>query len=210
MSLLGSSPQAESDIQLLAELLSIPTSDRYPPLNWTPQRKKEKTFEALLRQLELLAHRQPVLMIFEDVHWIDPSSRELLDLMVESVQHLPVLLLITFRPEFQPPWVGLPHVTMHPLSRLDRRDGASLVQRVTGDKGLSDAIVDEIVTRADGVPLFVEELTKAVQIVSRDLARGTHGPSDAARLADGTARSARLGGQGGSADRSSHRSGVLF
>jgi class 3 adenylate cyclase/predicted ATPase len=166
VSLLRSSPQAESDIQLLAELLSIPTSDRYPPLNWTPQRKKEKTLEALLRQLELLAHRQPVLMIFEDVHWIDPSSHELLDLTVECVQRLPVLLLITFRPEFQPPWVGLPHVTMHPLSRLGRRDGASLVQQVAGNKGLSDAIVDEIVTRADGVPLFAEELTKAVQTVS--------------------------------------------
>jgi predicted ATPase/class 3 adenylate cyclase len=164
--LLGSSPLAESDIQLLAELLSIPTAHRYPPLKWTPQRKKEKTLEALLRQLELLTHQQPVLMIFEDVHWIDPSSRELLDLTVERVQRLPVLLLVNFRPEFQPPWVGLPHVTMHPLSRLDRRDGALLVQRVAGNKGLSDAIISEIITRADGVPLFVEELTKAVQIVS--------------------------------------------
>lgn len=168
VSLLGSSPE-ESDIQLLAELLSVPTGDRYPPLNWSPPRKKEKTFEALLRQLELLTHRQPVLMIFEDVHWIDPSSRELLDLAVERVQRLPVLLLITFRPEFQPPWVGLPHVTMHPLSRLDRRDGASLVQRVAVDKGLPDAIVDEIVTRADGVPLFVEELTKAVLEAGEDV-----------------------------------------
>ncbi|SIO66897.1 SAM domain (Sterile alpha motif) [Bradyrhizobium erythrophlei] len=168
VSFLGSSPQAASDIQLLAELLSVPTGDRYPPLNWSPQRKKEKTFEALLRQHELLTHRQPVLMIFEDVHWIDPSSRELLDLTLERVQRLPVLLLITFRPEFQPPWVGLPHVTMHPLSRLDRRDGASLVQRVAENKGLPDAIVDEIVTRADGVPLFVEELTKAVLETGED------------------------------------------
>ena len=161
-SLLGPLQQAESDIQLLAELLSVPTGEHHPPLNWSPERKKAKTFEALLRRLELLTNRQPVLMIFEDVHWIDPSSRELLDLTIEQVQCLPVLLLITFRPEFKPPWVGLPHVTMHALRRLDRRDGASLVQRVAGNKGLPDAIVDEISTRADGVPLFVEELTKAV------------------------------------------------
>jgi predicted ATPase/class 3 adenylate cyclase len=168
-SLLGSSPRPEWDIQLLADLLSVPTGDRYPPLNWSPHRKKEKTLEALLRRLALLARREPVLMIFEDVHWIDPSSRELLDLMVEQVQGLTVLLLVTFRPEFHPPWVGLPHVMMHPLSRLDRREGASLVRQVTGQKGLPNAIVDEIVTRTDGIPLFVEELTKAVLEAGEDL-----------------------------------------
>jgi predicted ATPase len=101
-------------------------------------------------------------MIYEDVHWIDPSSRELLDRAIDRVAGLPMLLLITFRPEFQPPWIGRSHVTMFALGRLDRRQGAMLVQRVAGDKALSADTVEEIVTRTDGVPLFVEELTKAV------------------------------------------------
>jgi predicted ATPase len=101
-------------------------------------------------------------MLFEDVHWNDPSSRELLDLLVERVPRLPVLLLVTFRPEFQPPWTGQAHVTVLVLNRLDRREGAVLVRRVVGAEALPDDVVTEIVKRTDGVPLFVEELTKAV------------------------------------------------
>jgi class 3 adenylate cyclase/predicted ATPase len=155
-------PAYPGDGALLAELLSLPTEGRFPPLQFTPQRKKEKTFEALLRQLEGLARRRPVLMLFEDVHWIDPSSRELLDLLVERVPRLPILLLVTFRPEFQPPWTGQAHVTVLVLNRLDRLEGTTLVQRVGGAKALTDDVVAEIVKRTDGVPLFVEELTKAV------------------------------------------------
>ncbi len=155
-------PASREDGALLAELLSLPTEDRFPPLQLTPQRKKEKTFEALLRQLEYLATQGPVLMLFEDVHWIDPSSRELLDLVIERVPRLPVLLLVTFRPEFQPPWTGQAHVTMLVLNRLDRREGAALVQRVVGNGELPSDVVAEIIERTDGVPLFVEELTKAV------------------------------------------------
>jgi class 3 adenylate cyclase len=160
------SPPAE-DVALLAEWLSIPTvaGRREAPLDsLTPQRKKERTFEALFRQLEGLARLRPVLMAFEDVHWMDPTSLELLDLMVERVRHLPVLLLITFRPEFAPPWVGQAHVATMALARLDRRDGAALVERLIGSKGvtLPSEMVAEIVERTDGVPLFVEELTKAV------------------------------------------------
>jgi class 3 adenylate cyclase/predicted ATPase len=161
-SLLGASSGRETDTQLIADLLSIPTVDRYAPLNLSPQRKKEKTFEALLRQLEFLARERPVLMEYEDVHWIDPSSRELLDLTVERVARLPVLLVITFRPEFQPPWIGQAHVTNVSLNRLSRRDRAALVGSVAGNKPLPDEIMEEIVERTDGVPLFVEELTKAV------------------------------------------------
>ncbi|PZV35960.1 AAA family ATPase [Mesorhizobium kowhaii] len=150
------------DVALLAELLSLPTEGRFPPLQLTPQRKKEKTFDALLRRLEDLARQGPVLMLFEDVHWIDPSSRELLDLVVERVQRLPVLLLLTFRPEFQPPWTGQAHVTVLVLNRLDRREGAALVRRVAGTGELPSDVVAEIIERTDGVPLFVEELTKAV------------------------------------------------
>jgi predicted ATPase/class 3 adenylate cyclase len=162
VSLLGSSADRASDVQLLAELLSIPTCDRYAALSWSPQQKKEKTFEALIQQLDMLSRRRPVLMVYEDVHWIDPSSRELLDMEVERAARLPVLLLITFRPEFAPPWTGQAHVTTLTLTRLDRREGAALVERLVGNNPLPDEITTEIVERTDGVPLFVEELTKAV------------------------------------------------
>jgi len=152
----------EEDVALLADLLSLPDSERHPLPNLSPQRKKERTFEALIRQLEGLARQQPVLMVFEDAHWIDPTSRELLDLRVERVRSLPVLLIVTFRPEFQPPWTGQPQVTMLALNRLDRRDRTALVGQIAGGKALPDDVVAEIVDRTDGVPLFVEELTKSI------------------------------------------------
>src|SRR5271166_145000 len=148
------------DIALLAELLSLPSSAA--ELNLSPQRKREKLFEALLSQLAAEARQRPVLVVFEDAHWIDPTSRELLDLIVDRVRHLPVLLAITFRPEFQPPWGGRSHVTGLALNRLGERDGEALVQTLAGNAALAPDIVAEIVERTDGVPLFVEELTKAV------------------------------------------------
>jgi class 3 adenylate cyclase/predicted ATPase len=147
---------------LIADLLSLPASDRHPLPNLSPQRKKEKTLEALIRQLEGLARQQPVVMVFEDAHWIDPTSRELLDLTVEQVRSLPVLVIVTFRPEFQPPWTGEPQVTMLALNRLDRRDRTVLVEQIAGGKALPDEVVAQIADRTDGVPLFVEELTKNV------------------------------------------------
>jgi predicted ATPase/class 3 adenylate cyclase len=159
--LLSQTSSPIADVILLAELLNIPSDDLYAPRKLNPQLKKEETFEALLRQLVALAQHQPVLIIYEDMHWIDPSSRELLDRVVDRVASLPVLHLITFRPEFPPPWSGRSHVTMFALSRLDRRQGAMLVQRVAGNKALPTDTVEQIVTRTDGVPLFVEELTKA-------------------------------------------------
>src|SRR6185503_4207989 len=128
----------------------------------TPQRKKEKTFAALLGQLEALVRQQPVLLVFDDVHWIDPSSREFLDYMIEWTANWPVLLLILFRPEFQPPWIDQPHVTQLTLPRLDRQATAAMVANVAGAAALPVEIVAEIAERTDGVPLFVEELTKAV------------------------------------------------
>ena len=101
-------------------------------------------------------------MIFEDAHWIDPTSHELLDLTVERVRGLPALLIVTFRPEFQPPWTGQPQVTMLALNRLDRRDRTALIARIAGGKALPNEVVAQIVERTDGVPLFVEELTKSV------------------------------------------------
>ncbi len=158
--LLAAGARGDDEIELLVELLSLPNSAA--DLNLSPQRKRQRLFEALLHQLETLARGRPVLMVFEDAHWIDPSSRELLDLTFDRVSGLHVLLVVTFRPEFQHAWDGQPHVTMLALNRLGGRDGAALVERLAGNAGLSHEIVDEIVERADGVPLFVEELTKAV------------------------------------------------
>jgi len=149
-------------VPLLADLLSIPTGDRYPPLNLTPQKRKEKTLHAQLAQVEGLSTRQPVLIAFEDVHWSDPTTLESLDLLIDRVPALQVLVLITFRPEFTRPWIGRPHVTLLSLSRLPPRQRAEMIALVTGGKPLPKEIADEIVDRTDGVPLFVEELTKAV------------------------------------------------
>src|SRR5271157_4297287 len=158
--LLASGTRDEDDFALLSELLSLPNNAA--ALNLSPQRKREKLFEAMLDQLEAVVRRRPVLMVFEDALWIDPTSRELLDLTVDRVRRLPVLLAITFRPEFQPPWGGRSHVTSLALNRLGERDGEALVQTLAGNAALAPEIVAEIVERTDGVPLFVEELTKAV------------------------------------------------
>jgi hypothetical protein len=115
--LLAPASPPREDVALLSELLSLPASDRCPLLDLTPQRRKEKTFDALLRQLEGLARQQPALMIFEDVHWIDATSHELLDLTVARVARWPVLLLITCRPEFASPWTGQPHVVQSETRR---------------------------------------------------------------------------------------------
>ncbi len=160
--LLARAAPSDEDVAFLADLLSLPASQRHPLPDLSPQRKKERALMALLRQLGGMARLQPILAVFEDAHWIDPTSRELLDLAVEHVRNLPVLLVVTFRPEFQPPWIGQPQVTMLALSRLDRRDRTTLVRQIAGGKPLPDQVVDQIADRTDGVPLFVEELTKSV------------------------------------------------
>ena len=160
--LLARAAPPDKDAALIADLLSLPASERHPLPNLSPQHKKERTLEALIRQLEGLARQQPVVMVFEDAHWIDPTSLELLDLAVERVRSLPVLLIATFRPEFWPPWIGQPQVTMLTLNRLDRRDRTALVAQIAGGRTLPDEVVDQIVDRTDGVPLFIEELTKSV------------------------------------------------
>ncbi len=157
-----SSDRLDEVVPLLAALLGVPTSERYPALTLTPEVQKRRTLEALVDQLAGLATQQPVLALYEDVHWIDPSTLELLDVWVERIRELPVLMLITFRPDFQPPWTSQAHVTTLTMSRLGRRQGADLVTRVTGHKALPAAIVEQIVAHTDGVPLFVEELTKTV------------------------------------------------
>jgi class 3 adenylate cyclase/predicted ATPase len=160
--LLSGTAPSDEDVAFIADLLSLPTSDRHPLPNLSPQRKKRRTLDALIGQLESLARQHPVMMVFEDAHWIDPTSRELLDLVVERVGRLPVLLIVTFRPEFQPPWIGQPQVTTLALNRLDRRERTALVEQVAGGKALPDEVIAQIADRTDGVPLFVEELTKSV------------------------------------------------
>ena len=164
---------------------------------------KEKTFEALLRQLAGLAQQQPVLMVFDDIHWIDPSSRDLLDRLIERVANWSVLLLVLFRPEFQPPWIGQPQVSLMTLARLDRRDTAAMVASVAGDAGPSPEIMAEIAERTDGVPLFIEELTKAVWSLARKERQRcllcpapAIGAGDIARFADGAVGSTGADRQG--------------
>jgi predicted ATPase len=149
-------------VPLLAALLGVPTGTRYSGLTMTPETQKRRTLQALIDQLAGWAAQQPVLALYEDVHWIDPSTLELLSLVIERIQRLPVLVLITFRPEFTPPWTGQARVTTLTMSRLGQRQGADLVARITGEKPLPAEIVARIVARTDGVPLFIEELTKAV------------------------------------------------
>ncbi|HEX6111527.1 MAG TPA: AAA family ATPase, partial [Geminicoccaceae bacterium] len=149
-------------VPLLAALLGIPAADRWPLPDLTPQRQKQRTLEILIEQIEGLSATAPVLLLYEDVHWIDPTTHELLGLTIERIERLPVLALITFRPEFTPPWPAQPHVSALALTRLGRRDGSVLVDRVVGNKALPAEVSAQIVAKTDGVPLFVEELTKAV------------------------------------------------
>ena len=147
---------------LLAALLSIPIADRYPPLELSPEQQKQRTFEALVDQITGLAAHRPVLAVYEDVHWADPTTLELLELVIERVRTLPMLVLITCRPEFSPRWSGHAHLTLLTLSRLGRRQGTSMVEQLTGGKALPAEVLAQILARTDGVPLFVEELTKVV------------------------------------------------
>jgi class 3 adenylate cyclase/predicted ATPase len=147
---------------LFAALLSVPAGDRYPPLELAPQRLKEKTLEALCDQVVALAARRPVLIIFEDVHWADPTTQEALELTIDRIQNAPLLVVITSRPEFTPPWHGYAHVTALALNRLGGEHCASIVANVTGGKALPEEVLDQIIAKTDGVPLFVEELTKTM------------------------------------------------
>jgi len=160
--LVAQSTSDPENVAVLANLFALPTDDRYRLQELSPQKRKEKTLAALLALLEGAAAKQPVFITFEDVHWIDPTSLELLAAVVEHMPQLRALLLVTARPEFTPPWPSYPHVTTIPLTRLGRRDGAALVEQVAGGKSLPQEVMDEILARTDGVPLFIEELTKTL------------------------------------------------
>src|SRR6266496_1189718 len=154
--------QVQAVAPLFAALLSIPFGERYPPLALSPARQRRRTLAALLDQFGGLARKQPILISFEDAQWADATSLELLDLTIERVRQLPVLALFSFRPDFEPPWVGLPNVGTLTLGRLDRNGVESMVAQVAGGRALPAEVMNQIVAKTDGNPLFVEELTKAV------------------------------------------------
>jgi len=150
------------DRALFAELLSLPNDGRYLKVELPPQQRRQRTLEALTRQIVALAEQSPVLMIFEDVHWIDPTSLEALGRGIDRIKAVGVLLIITYRPEFEPPWAGRPYVTTLTINRFGEREIGALIDNVTGNKPLSASVRQDIIERTDGIPLFVEEMTKAV------------------------------------------------
>jgi class 3 adenylate cyclase len=160
--LLAQTSTSKQDALLFAEMLSLPNDGRYPALDLEPQRRRQKTLEALTAQVEALSRQNPLLMIFEDAHWTDPTSLETFSRVVDRVRPLPVLLVVTFRLEFAPPWIGQPYATALTINRLAERDIRAMIDGVVGNKLLPTNIRQDIIERADGIPLFVEEMTKAV------------------------------------------------
>jgi class 3 adenylate cyclase/predicted ATPase len=159
---LAQTSTSPEDAVLFADMLSLPNDGRYPALALSPEQRRQRTLEALTAQVAGLASQQPVLMIFEDAHWADPTSLEAFGRTVDRIKTLPVLLIVTFRPEFNAPWAGRSHVTSVTLNRLGEREAAAIIARLVGNKDLPADVTAEIVERTDGIPLFVEEMTKAV------------------------------------------------
>jgi class 3 adenylate cyclase/predicted ATPase len=173
-------PNMEEAVPLLATLLGIPFGSRYAMPKYIADVLKRRTLEALVSQLVALARIKPVYWLVEDVHWIDPTTRELIGLCLNRVRDLPVFALITFRPEFVPGWGHLPHVTGLTLNRLARRQCIELVDSLCGGKTLPSEVFEQIVARTDGIPLFIEELTKTVLesglLIDRDGSYALAGP----------------------------------
>ena len=216
--LLAQTSTSTQDAALFAEMLSLPNDGRYPVQELSPEQRRQRTLEALMSQLAGLARQNPMLMIFEDAHWVDPTSLEVLGRTVHRIKTLSTLLIVTSRPEFNAPWVGQSHVTSLTLNRLGEREAAAIIARLVGNKELPADVVVEIVERTDGIPLFVEEMTKAVlEAESEGAARRTVAAVPSPALAVpaslqaslmARARSARPR-QGGGADRVGDRARVL-
>ena len=150
------------DAALFADMLSLANDGRYPALALAPQQRRQRTLEALVSQIEALTRQNPVLIIFEDAHWADPSSLELFGRAMDRIATHRVLLIVTFRPEFDPPWIGRPHVTALTINRLAEREISAMIDGVVGNKLIPPSIRQDIIERTDGIPLFVEEMTKAM------------------------------------------------
>jgi predicted ATPase len=159
---LAQTSTSTEDAALFADMLSLPNGGRHPKHDLTPEQHRQRTLSALVSQMEALARQNAVLMIFEDAHWTDPTSLEVFSRVVNHIRTLDVLLIVTHRPEFEPPWIGRPHVTALILNRLGEREIAAIIDSVTGNKLLSPSVRQDIIERTDGIPLFVEEMTKAV------------------------------------------------
>src|SRR5499427_1050171 len=160
--LLKQTSTSAQDAALFAEMLSLPNDGRYPALELTPQQRRQRTLDALALQMEALARSSPELMVFEDAHWSDPTGLELFGRAVDRIRTLSVLLIVTFRPEFEPGWIGQPHVTSLSLNRLAPREVGAIIDHIVGNKPLPANMRQDIIERTDGIPLFVEEMTKAV------------------------------------------------
>jgi class 3 adenylate cyclase/tetratricopeptide (TPR) repeat protein/tRNA A37 threonylcarbamoyladenosine biosynthesis protein TsaE len=160
--MLAQTSTSKQDVALFAEMLSLPNDGRYPAIDLAPEQRRQRTLEALTTQVAKLASQRPVLMIFEDAHWTDPTSLEAFGRSVDQIKTLPALLIVTFRPEFNAPWAGRSHVMSLALNRLGEREAAAIIARLVGNKELPADVMAEIVERTDGIPLFVEEMTKAV------------------------------------------------
>jgi predicted ATPase len=171
---LAQTSTSKQDAALFADMLSLPNDGRYPTLELTPEQRRQKTLEALISQVEALARQSPVLMILEDAHWTDPTSLEAFGRVVECIRRLSVLLIVTFRPDFDAPWIGRPHVTFMAINRLGERDIDAMIDGVVGNELVPANIRQDIIERTDGIPLFVEEMTKAVlEAGSEDAAQRT-------------------------------------
>jgi predicted ATPase len=171
--LLAPSSTSPEDAGLLAEMLSLANDGRYPTLALPPEQRRQRTLGALIARVEALARQCPVLMIFEDAHWSDPTSLEALGRSIDRIAKLRVLVVMTFRPEYAPPWIGQPNVTMLTLNRLAVGEAGTLVDRIAGNHALPAGVRQDIIERTDGIPLFVEEMTKAVlEAGSERAARG--------------------------------------
>ncbi len=160
--LLAKSSTCPEDAALLADMLSLRNDGRYPPRELAPQQRRQKTLEALIGQLQTISRQSPVLMIFEDAHWADPSSLEVFGRLVDKIESLRLLLLVTFRPEFAAPWIGRPYVTALTINRLAPQEVLTLIEQVAGNRLFPANIQQDIIERTDGIPLFIEEMTKAV------------------------------------------------
>jgi predicted ATPase len=148
-------------------MLSIPSEDRYRGVAMTPQKFKDETLHALVDTTEAIARRQPTVMLFEDIHWADPTTLEVIDVLIHRVRNVPLLIVLTHRPEFASHWSDYGHVTALTLTKLTRPQSSAMVSRLSGGKALPADLLEQILAETDGVPLFVEELTKPIEWLAR-------------------------------------------
>ena len=186
------------DAAIIAEMLSLPNDGRYPATELSSEQRRQKTLEALSFQIEALARRNPILMVFEDAQWMDPTTLETLRRTVEQIRTLPALLIVTFRPEFVASWIGLAHVTTLTLNRLTEREIEEIIDDLAGNRLLQGGTRQNIIERADGIPLYAEEMTKAVleaniEVDSRRAVLSRSVPVPASLRASLMARLDRLG-----------------